>query len=113
MYNNLTFLNNPVNKAHLLIHLTIWTFSVDSILEQGLKNFSQKPTKNFRVWYRGTRDEVLYAAARDGRRMMEDGRCFCCRLRKRRSDGSLRTSRRRIMLQNLEVSKFNCIFAPK
>ena len=29
----------------------------------------------------GTRDEVLYAAARDGRWMMEDGRCFCCRLR--------------------------------
>ena len=35
MYNNLTFLNNPVNKAHLLIHLTIWTFSVDSMIGKG------------------------------------------------------------------------------
>ena len=30
MYNNLTFLSNPVNKAQLLIRLTLWTFSVDS-----------------------------------------------------------------------------------
>ena len=30
MYNNLTFLNNSVNKAQMLIHLTLWTFSVGS-----------------------------------------------------------------------------------
>ena len=30
MYNNLTFLSNPVNKALMLIHLTLWTFSVGS-----------------------------------------------------------------------------------
>ena len=26
---------------------------------RGLKNLSQKPTKNFRFWYRGTRDDFL------------------------------------------------------
>jgi len=33
MYNNLTFLSNPVNKALMLIHLTLWTFSVGSYRE--------------------------------------------------------------------------------
>ena len=33
MYNNLTFLCNPVNRAQLLIHLTLWTFSVGSYEE--------------------------------------------------------------------------------
>ena len=32
MYNNLTFLSNPVNKALMLIHLTLWTFSVGSYM---------------------------------------------------------------------------------
>ena len=27
---------------------------------RGLKNFSQKPPKSFRFWYRGTRDDVYY-----------------------------------------------------
>ena len=30
MCNNLTFLSNPVKRVQLLIHLTLWTFSVDS-----------------------------------------------------------------------------------
>ena len=30
MYNNLTFLSNPVNGAQLLMQLTLWTFSVGS-----------------------------------------------------------------------------------
>ena len=34
MYNNLTFLSNPVNKALMLIHLTLWTFSVGSYMER-------------------------------------------------------------------------------
>ena len=33
MYNNLTFLSIPLNKAQLLIHLTLWTFSVGSYEE--------------------------------------------------------------------------------
>ena len=28
----MTFLSNPVNKAQLLIRLTLWTFSVDSYM---------------------------------------------------------------------------------
>ena len=36
MYNNLTFLSNHVNKAQLLIHLTLWTFSVGSKIGEGL-----------------------------------------------------------------------------
>ena len=31
MYNNLIFLTNPVNGAQLLMQLTLWTFSVNSI----------------------------------------------------------------------------------
>ena len=31
MYNNLIFLSNPVNGAQLLMQLTLWTFSVNSI----------------------------------------------------------------------------------
>ena len=31
MCNNLTFLSNPVKRVQLLIYLTLWTFSVDSI----------------------------------------------------------------------------------
>ena len=30
MYNNLTFLSNPVNIVQLLTHLTLWTLSVGS-----------------------------------------------------------------------------------
>ena len=37
MCNNLTFLSNPVKRVQLLIHLTLWTFSVDSIFGKGLK----------------------------------------------------------------------------
>ena len=33
MFNNLTFLSNPVKRVQLLIHLTLWTFSVDSYEE--------------------------------------------------------------------------------
>ena len=33
MCNNLTFLSNPVKRVQLLIHLTLWTFSVDSKVE--------------------------------------------------------------------------------
>ena len=33
MCNNLTFLSNPVKRVQLLIHLTLWTFSVDSYEE--------------------------------------------------------------------------------
>ena len=31
MYNNLIFLTNPVNGAQLLMQLTLWTFSVNSL----------------------------------------------------------------------------------
>ena len=34
MYNNLTFLSNPVNGAQLLMQLTFWTFSVGSSNEK-------------------------------------------------------------------------------
>ena len=34
MYNNLTFLSNPTNGVLLLIHLTLWTFSVGSKKEE-------------------------------------------------------------------------------
>ena len=33
MRNNLTFLSNPVKRVQLLIHLTLWTFSVDSCIK--------------------------------------------------------------------------------
>ena len=36
MYNNLNFLNSPANRAQLLIHLTLWTFSVGSISRAGM-----------------------------------------------------------------------------
>ena len=36
MYNNLNFLSNPANRAQLLIHLTLWTFSVSSIEKEPL-----------------------------------------------------------------------------
>ena len=32
MCNNLTFLSNPAKRVQLLIHLTLWTFSVDSYI---------------------------------------------------------------------------------
>ena len=35
MCNNLTFLSNPVKRVQLLIHLTLWTFSVDSLKGEG------------------------------------------------------------------------------
>ena len=37
MYNNLNILSYPVNRTQLLIHLTLWTFSVGSIFGKGLK----------------------------------------------------------------------------
>ena len=42
MYNKLTFLCNPVNKAQLLIHLTLWTFSVGSFVRRGF-DLNPKP----------------------------------------------------------------------
>ena len=35
MYNNLNILSYPVNRTQLLIHLTLWTFSVGSLSGQG------------------------------------------------------------------------------
>ena len=56
MYNNLIFLSNPVNGAQLLMQLTLWTFSVNSIRGgykagihndlKDLKDFSPKATQN-------------------------------------------------------------------
>ena len=43
MYNNLAFLNNSVNKAQMLIHLTLWTFSVGSWPKGGPPLLSKSP----------------------------------------------------------------------
>ena len=44
MCNNLTFLNNPVIRVQLLIHLTLWTFSVSSMIGEGLGEWFEAPS---------------------------------------------------------------------
>ena len=52
MCNNLTFLSNPVKRVQLLIHLTLWTFSVDSY-EEGVgvdgRSAGHRPAKLVKV----------------------------------------------------------------
>ena len=56
MYNNLTFLSNPVNKALMLIHLTLWTFSVGSYIGR-LNKFSAETAEKFYVLV--SRDDAM------------------------------------------------------
>ena len=49
MYNNLTFLSIPLNKAQLLIHLTLWTFSVGSYSKEGVGWLRYSPCKGVLV----------------------------------------------------------------
>ena len=44
MYNNLNILSYPVNRTQLLIHLTLWTFSVGSKIGEGFGEWSEAPS---------------------------------------------------------------------
>ena len=49
MCNNVIFLSNPVKRVQLLIHLTLWTFSVDSYRNEGLQPFP-KPLGKLKLY---------------------------------------------------------------